>query len=195
LFLNADAKDAPMSRDRQIALDAWLAAAARAGDRQAQAQMVRRWQPRLAGHAWRLLGDVELARDAVQDAWVEIFAGLGRLRDDRAFAAWAFRIVTRRCARLVRGRQAERRLGEMAAAQPDMTEPPDPDARLDAQHVRRAMETLPADQRAAMWLFYIQDLSIAETAIALDVPAGTVKTRLMHARLKLRSALEGDDNE
>lgn len=183
-----------MSRDKQIALDAWLAAASRTGDRQARAALVRRWQPRLAGHAWRLLGDADLARDAAQDAWVEIFSGLNRLRDDRAFAAWAFRIVTRRCARLVRGRQAERRLSAAVAAQPDPRPGPDPDLAIDAEHFARAMEGLPAEQRAAMWLFHIQDLSIAETAIALDVPAGTVKTRLMHARRKLRESLKGDDD-
>ena len=56
----------------------------------------------------------------------------------------------------------------------------------------RALAALPPDQRAAIALFHLEDLSIAETAIALNVPAGTVKTRLMHARRKLRAALEGD---
>jgi RNA polymerase sigma-70 factor (ECF subfamily) len=51
---------------------------------------------------------------------------------------------------------------------------------------------LPAPQRASLALFYIEELSVAEIAIATDVPPGTVKTRLMHARNKVRAILEGD---
>jgi RNA polymerase sigma-70 factor (ECF subfamily) len=55
--------------------------------------------------------------------------------------------------------------------------------------VNAALATLPAEQRAAIALFYLEDLSVAEIAAALGVPAGTVKTRLMAARDKLRVAL------
>lgn len=54
-----------------------------------------------------------------------------------------------------------------------------------------AIATLPAPQRAALSLFYTEDLGVAEIAVALDVPPGTVKTRLMHARRKVRALLEG----
>ena len=59
--------------------------------------------------------------------------------------------------------------------------------------MRRAIRTLPPEQQAAIALFYLEDMSVAEVAVALDVPAGTVKTRLMHARRKLRGALEGEE--
>lgn len=55
--------------------------------------------------------------------------------------------------------------------------------------VLAAMAELPPDQKSALGLFYLEDMSVAEIAVALDVPPGTVKTRLMHARRKLR--LEG----
>jgi len=48
------------------------------------------------------------------------------------------------------------------------------------------------EQRAAVALFHFEEMSVAEVAVALDVPVGTVKTRLMHARRKLRAVLEGD---
>ena len=66
-------------------------------------------------------------------------------------------------------------------------------ASVDVEAVRRAINRLPRDQQAAVALFYGEDMSVAEVAVALDVPAGTVKTRLMHARRKLRSELEGDE--
>ena len=60
--------------------------------------------------------------------------------------------------------------------------------------LRKALEKLPEGHRAAVGLFYLEEMSVAEVAIALDIPMGTVKTRLMHARKKLRMTIEGDDN-
>ena len=65
----------------------------------------------------------------------------------------------------------------------------------DARAVRRAIRSLPPAQAAAISLFYLEDMSIAEVAVALDVPPGTVKTRLMHARSKLNKALKGTGDE
>ena len=181
-----------MERDRGRILDAYLVASARLGDRDALGILARRWNGKLLAHAWRLLRDHEGAKDAVQESWAEMLRGLSRLRDDGAFAAWAYRIVSRRCARQIGRRQSERRLAEEVAAAPaedDLVEP----SSLDVDAVRRAIKTLPPEQQAAIALFYLEDMSVAEVAVALDVPAGTVKTRLMHARRKLRGALEGDE--
>ena len=82
-------------------LDEYLVAAARTGDRKAFALLAQRWHGKLVAHAWRLTGDRESAMDAAQAGWLEIVRGLGRLQDERAFAAWAYRIVSRRCARQV----------------------------------------------------------------------------------------------
>jgi RNA polymerase sigma-70 factor (ECF subfamily) len=172
-------------------LDEYLVIAAQGGDRAAFERLARRWQPKLAAHGWRLLGDRDAARDAVQESWLEIVRGLRGLRDARAFAAWAFRIVSRRCARQI-GAAAERRRME---AEPG--EAPEPVAEAaagaaDGDRLRAAIRGLPPEQRAAIALFHFEELSVAEVAVALDVPAGTVKTRLMHARRKLRAVLEGD---
>ncbi|MDP8994590.1 MAG: ECF-type sigma factor, partial [Pseudomonadota bacterium] len=67
------------------------------------------------------------------------------------------------------------------------------DGRLDADQLRAAIRALPPGQRSAVALFHLEEMSVAEVAVALDVPAGTVKTRLMHARRKLRAALEGEE--
>lgn len=173
------------------ALDEYLVAAARIGDRSAFAMLLRRWQPKLVAHAWRLLDDAESARDAVQEAWAEIARGLPRLADTGAFPAWAYRIVSRRCGRIVAAARRQRRLAEALGAESaaDVLAPAPP----EAARLRAAIAQLPPDQRAAIALFYLEEMSVAEVAVALDVPAGTVKTRLMHARRKLRAALEGDE--
>lgn len=181
----------PRQTDKARLFEAYLVAAARTGDAAARARLVAAWQPRLIGHAWRLTGDTEMAREAVQDGWVEILKGLTVLRDELAFPAWALRIVTRRCRRLGgrRGRDRARETGlddqlPLATCEDDTG----PDV-LVRQHMRRAIDALPPDQRAALALVYLHELSVAEAALALDAPEGTIKTRLMHARRKLRDHL------
>lgn len=185
----------PIPRDKARLLDAYLVAAARAGDGAARARLVTRWQPKLLGHAWRLTGDAEMAREAVQDGWIEILRGLGGLRDELAFPAWALRIVTRRARRLGgrrgldRARQApldDDLADASAGSEGESGDGPDVLARRTLQ---RGIEALPPDQRAALALVYLHGLSVAEAALALEAPEGTIKTRLMHARRKLRDHL------
>jgi len=99
--------------DRRI--DEYLVVSARLGNRDAFGRLALRWQKKLVLHAWRLLHDDEAARDAVQEAWAEIVRSIGRLHDEHAFATWAFRIVTRRCARQIRRMQRSRRIEQAAA--------------------------------------------------------------------------------
>lgn len=185
----------PMRSKKDKVYDSYLAASARLGDCRAMARLAERWQPRLLAHARRLLGESDLAADVTQDAWIEIIRSIGRLNDSDAFAAWAFRIVTHRCSRTI-GRRQRRRAGQSALArQPGETGT----AATDEQHadfalVREAMADLPPDQQAALALFYLEDLRIAEIAVALDTAPGTIKTRLMHARNKLRTRLQGESS-
>jgi RNA polymerase sigma-70 factor (ECF subfamily) len=182
-----------VTRDSERIYDEFLVAAAMAGDRPALSRLVARWQPRFLRHAWRVLGDAERARDMVQEAWVEILRGLSRLDDVAAFPAWAFRIVTRRCQRDFR-RPVHDSLDVDDAPGMDTPAPQHESGefRADLSVVMDAICRLPGPQRAALALFYIEELSVAEIAVATDVPPGTVKTRLMHARNKVRAILQGD---
>jgi len=174
---------------KERALDAFLVASARLGDQRSFAMLVTRWDSRLRAHAWRLLGNEDQARDVVQQSWVDIIRGLGRLQDDAAFPVWAYRIVSRRCAGMIASARQRRRLDAALAAEP----PADSNEPQDYATLRAAVRALPPEQRAAVALYHYEEMSVAETAVALDVPAGTVKTRLMHARRKLRAMLEGDE--
>lgn len=158
---------------------------------QAFVRLVKLRGPKLFGHAIRLLGHREDARDAVQDAWVEILRGLAGLREPRAFASWSTRIVTRRCARNISQKIKRRELGAMVWSEAQI--PPETDNPFDEQSavVRAAIAKLSPVQSATVALYYLEEMSVAEVAIALDIPCGTVKTRLMHARENLQSELKG----
>jgi RNA polymerase sigma factor (sigma-70 family) len=186
-----------VQRNSERIFDEYLLAAALTGDRPAWQRLVARWQPKLLRHAWRVLGDAERARDAVQDAWIEILRGIGRLDDLAAFPAWAFQIVTRRCQRLFRGADQQRKAAEgLIVDDAEIASASDEgEINADIAQVLTALQELPDAQRSVLALFYLESLSVAEIAVALDVPPGTVKTRLMHARNKIRAQLEGTGNE
>lgn len=187
-------EDGPVNRQSERIYDEFLVAAAVTGDRRALSRLVARWQPRLFRHAWRLLGDADRARDMTQEAWLDILRGLSRLDDVAAFPAWAYRIATRRCQREF-GRSDRAPVASADPAAEAQAAAPASDSgefNTELAIIMKAIGTLPGPQRAALALFYIEQLSVAEIAIATDVPPGTVKTRLMHARRKVHALLEGE---
>jgi RNA polymerase sigma-70 factor (ECF subfamily) len=168
--------------------DELLVTLVQSGDRRAGERLAARWQPRLARTARRLLGEEEASLAAVQEAWLSILRGIGSLRDPARFAPWAFGILRRRCADRIRRVQAERaRSGESAH------EPALPASAEEGIAIRQAFAALPPDQRLAAQLFFVEGLTLAEIAEVQEVPPGTAKTRLFHARRKLKAALTGDD--
>lgn len=169
------------------ALIALHVAGARLGRARDLAALIDLAQPRLLAHARRLSDDPETARDIVQAAWGAIVRGLPGLRDDRAFLPWALAIVGRRAAREWARQRRERAVAAELAR--DAAEP-----RADPPDMTEAVAALPAAQRATLALIYTEGLTVAEAAAALDIPPGTVKTRLMHARNRLRAILTGDDH-
>ena len=181
-----------MRRQPSHILDEYLAASARAGDLQAFAQLTKRWQPKLISHAYRLTGDSEIARDIVQDGWSDIVKGLQRLDDTAAFPAWAYRIISRRAVDAIRKIQKHRKINQAYASELKTVPLSSSPKETDNTPLRQAIAELPPKQRAAIALFYLEDFSVAQTAVALSVPVGTVKTRLMKARQTLRAVLEGE---
>lgn len=169
--------------------DQLLLLASQRGDAGAFARLVDRWNVRLFRHARRLLGEEEAAWDIVQETWIAIIEGLAKLNDVGAFATWAFRIVHHKCADRRRKGERRRRLGrELADRRRDH-------ARAQAAPVRTGLlgegiDALPAEQRSAVSLYYLEGLSVAEIAEIDSVPEGTVKSRLYHARQSLRACLE-----
>lgn len=175
-------------RSREQVVDEMLVLAAQAGRVAAFELLAVRWHPRLLRHASRLTGDVDGAREAVQEAWLSIVRGLGRLHDPACFGAWALRITGRRCADWIGRRQRTRSRRTALAEESIRSE--DPSLREHVDVVRDALRALDPERRALMAMFYVEGLSVAEIARVLGIPAGTVKSRLYHARERLRAVLE-----
>ena len=175
-------------RSKDKVYEELLVASSRLGDRKSLEALIRFRSPKLFSHACRLIGNRDEAGDIVQEAWLEIIQGLPGLRNPRAFSTWAYRIVSRRCAKTIARNIKHRKLAVREAETPLHVLP----IASEMRTIRAAIDQLPVGQAAAIRLFYLEDFSIAEVGIALDIPAGTVKTRLMHARKSLKSTMKGD---
>jgi RNA polymerase sigma-70 factor (ECF subfamily) len=180
------------------ALDEYLVSLSQAGSIEALDGLARRWTPRLLRYAARLLGGsgeaAETARDVVQETWVGAIRGLRGLRDPAQFPAWIYGIATRKCADEIRARTRRRRLDAHTAASDANT----PVVSLPSEQqidLATAIRGLPPIHRATVHLFYGEDLRVEEIASVLGISAGTVKSRLHHARealkRQLRAAIPG----
>lgn len=176
-------------RSRDRVADEMLVLAAQAGRVDAFERLARRWHPRLLRHARRLTGDVDAARDAVQDAWVSIARGLIRLHDPARFGAWALCITGRRCADWIARRRRVRPRTESLDEARGVAAVEHASSGAAAR-AREALRRLEPERRALMAMYYLEGLTVGEIATALDIPAGTVKSRLAAARGRLRAALE-----
>lgn len=164
---------------------------ARAGDLSAFDLLVREFKDMAVGYAYSVLGDFQLAEDAAQDAFIEAYFCLGRLKEPKAFPAWFRTIVSRQCSRLTRGKQHPtvplETMTELANPGPS---PLDLAAQRETQEmVLSAVNALPEHERVATTLAYINGYSLAEVGDFLEVSVDTVKNRLRSARSNLRERM------
>ena len=158
------------------------------GSRAALDALVRLHHRSLLRFAWSLAGDMQLAQDAVQDAWLRVASRLRRLEDPRAFRGWLFHAVRWRVFDLLK--RADRRGLPLDQAEPQPVSGRDLDGALD---LAAAIERLAAPEREAIRLFYEHGFALAEIAMIQNIPPGTVKSRLHRARNQLRQCFEGDE--
>ena len=172
-------------------VDRDLVEAARRGDREAYADLIRVRADRLFAIAQRILRDVDRTEDAVQDALVIAWRDLPGLRDPDRFDAWLRRLLVRSC---VAEAKRERRIGATIRVLPlDLPETSDDYVSVvDRDELDRGFRRLPPEQRAILVLRHFAGLEIAEIADALAIPPGTVRSRLHHAHRAMRAALEAD---
>ncbi|MFT7638714.1 MAG: RNA polymerase sigma factor (sigma-70 family) [Pirellulaceae bacterium] len=188
-----------MNRTPEQIYDELLVLRSQAGDSHAFEQLVARWQERLWWHAFRLTEQKEAASDVLQDAWMAIVRGIRRLDDPASFGSWSYRIVTNKCADWTRKQQRQRLAMQEVAAQSDEQIQADPnksnDQQDEIQKLRTALKQLPLDRRAILSMLYLDGLSLHQIAEVLEIPIGTVKSRLHAARTELRSVLERTNDE
>jgi RNA polymerase sigma factor (sigma-70 family) len=159
---------------------------AQAGDLDAYAEVIRRFQDMACGFAYSILGDFHLAEDAAQEAFVQAYRDLSQLREPAAFPGWFRTIVFKHCDRLTRGKRLPAAPIEAAeGVASSHSSPAEAAERSEMKdRVLDAVKSLPPDERMVTTLFYINGYSQKDIADFLEVPVTTVKNR-MHASRRL----------
>ena len=172
-------------------MDRSLVIRAQQGDREAFARIVDLAYDRYHAVALRLLRDLQLAEDATQQALVNIWRDLPRLRDPSRFDGWSYRLLVRAC--YAEFKKAPR---WMAAIEPGMPDEPrvadEYEAILDRDQLERGFRGLSIEHRAVVVLHHYLDLPLDEIATVLAIPIGTVKSRLHRALAEMRATLDAD---
>ena len=175
----------------------WIAAAKK-GDQDAFAALVRQYEKRVFALTTRLCGSAEDAQDAAQEAFLAAWQGLPFFRGDASFATWLYRLTHNACMDLLRREQRH-----AAAAGPSLDDeelsfevsdpgegPQEAAERAELrQAIQRGLQTLPEGYRAALVLRELHQLSYDEIARATDTDLGTVKSRISRGRKQLRNFL------
>ncbi|MCH8151836.1 MAG: RNA polymerase sigma factor [Planctomycetes bacterium] len=192
-----------MTRSLESIRDELLVLRCQSGEQKALEELIARWQPRLWRHARRLTGRREAAWDVLQETLLAIVRSLHRLDDPALFRTWAYRIATHKSADWMRKQQRDRKLAEAVAnngnprslgiqQQREFESTHEPND--DVKRLHNAMGELSGDRQTILVMHYLDGMGIAEIAVALDIPAGTVKSRLYHARQQLKELLERTDS-
>jgi RNA polymerase sigma-70 factor (ECF subfamily) len=185
--------------------DSILVSRSQAGDRAAFNDLVAKHHPRAYQYAYRLTRNSEEASDIVVEAFLRVFNALHNFKGQSSFITWLYRIMTncyldhkkrdksKRNVSLEATLQTES--GELTRQIIDPNASPYEETEKDARSIRmdQAVGQLPEYQRAMIVMYHAEMMSYEEIAAALDLPVGTVKSRLNRARLSLRDLLTKDE--
>ena len=179
------------------------------GAMEAYERLVHRYEREIYSYLRRYLGDAEMAEDAFQGTFLQVHLKCGQFQEGRRFRPWLYSIATNQAIDLQRRNKRHQAVSLDGGRQSDDDEvgtllsllenqDPGPVAQLETGErrnwIRSAVAELPETLRSAVTLVYYQGLKYREAAEALDVPVGTVKSRLHSALLKLNQAWHSSDS-
>ncbi|MCL1131355.1 sigma-70 family RNA polymerase sigma factor [Shewanella sairae] len=130
----------------------------------------------------KLCGDIYLAEDAVQSALLKLSKTISKLRDPAAINTWVFKLVRWQVLYMLKLQNRYRSMED--------TEPLYSEDQLEQYDLAKAIAALPDIEGQVICLFYLAQLELNEVAAVLEIPTGTVKSRLFRARARLKQALQ-----
>jgi len=170
--------------------ESWWVLQAQSGSREAVDELFKSVQEPLYRYIVAVVKEKQLAEDILQEVFIRIYRKLRWLREPQAFRAWCYQIASREAFRyLKRERRWTEQIRDEATLNVVAAEEPPYSPELVQQLPELVGELSPAS-RAAVVLYYLHELSLVETAAVLDIPVGTVKSRLAYGLASLRHRLE-----
>ena len=177
-----------MKKDKTI--DAILVTQYLSGNANALTELVKRWHKLFCEKAYWIVKDADVAKDIAQDSWKTIIVKINKLQDPKSFGAWALRIVYTKALDNINANKRKRNNLEHYKYQQDtIVEDPETNESLKKE-LLKAIKNLVEHQQVVIKLFYVEDYSLKEISDFLNISVGTAKSRLFHAREKLKEILK-----
>ena len=172
-----------------------LVLAAQDGNHKAFNFLISHYHKALLRFGYKISSDKELVNDAVQDAWIKSVKNLHKLEDPRAFKSWIYRMVRWQITDLFRQQTHRRELFEVKLDDSfdESTILNEQANKYDLGHENELTKTinrLPQIEKQIIHLFYLDEMKLTEVAMVLEIPLGTVKSRLNRARKLLKQKFE-----
>lgn len=176
-----------MSNPNKV-FDGLLVMQYRSGNKKALELLVKRYHRKLCNQSNWYVRDVDMAQDIVQDSWSIILDKLSSLKDVNTFECWAMRIVTRKSFDHLK--QEKRKREKLKTYVSPDSEGLYDEKENEIKKLNKAIGELSKNQQIVLRLFYIEEYSMNEISEILEIPVGTIKSRLFHAREKLKTTLK-----
>ena len=171
----------------------------RRGDNDAFKELIGNWERRIFYYIRRLVSDEQDAWDILQETWMKAFNGIGRLREPGRLPTWLYRIARNTAVSHIRHESIRKKLLKELVNKDSRSETVTPDDTVfgfdDAALVHKGLEMLSITHREVLTLHFLEDMTVEEIAEVLDVPPGTVKSRLYYAKRALKKVWTEDRSD
>ena len=164
------------------------------GEREAFDELVQIWQMRLFYYVRRLIRDEDQAWQILQEIWIKVFRSLKRLKDTSRFPGWLYRIARHQAIDNIR-EEYRQSLRQVQLQQEYTSVDHERLTFDDADQVHFGLDQISVHFREVLTLFFLQDLSLGEISTLLNIPVGTVKSRLYFAKKALKAVIEKEANQ
>lgn len=163
------------------------------GRKDALEELIKTWEKRLYYFIRRLLNNEQEAWQVLQETWISVLRSIPRLREPRKLPVWLYSTARKRTLHHIRTKYAEKSLlKKVENSMPVGEWEPNP-VFEDAEQVHYGLDKISLQHREVLTLFFLRELSVDDISEVLNVPIGTVKSRLFYAKQALRNALADED--
>jgi len=177
-------------------VDGWLVLQYQSGSKKALPLLVKRWHKKMCSKAFWVTKDKEVAKDIAQDSWKIIMSKIHKLKEPNSFGSWALTIVYRKAIDLMKEKQKERdKLFAYNYEQDAIVGVETVDRTEIKKVLLKAIGSLSEQHQMVINLFYVEDYSLQQIGDILNISIGTAKSRLFHAREKMKKILKEKSNK
>lgn len=175
---------------KERAVDGILVQQFQSGNKNALTKLVKRWHKTFCEKAHWLVKDPDVAKDIAQDSWSIIINKINHLKTPESFGSWALRIVYTKSLDWLKYNKRNKHHYELYKQEQEIINVEANDEELIKRELAKVVKTLSKDQQTVIQLFYVQDYSLKQISKILNISVGTAKSRLFHAREKLKQILK-----